>query len=213
MTISTDRRIARIAAPLALMLAPAMTLLVLAAPAAAQFSDSYKFLQAVRKQDGETVVKYVEAPGTTLVNTRDGNTGETALLITIAREDPVWTRYLLGHGARTDLAGKDGRFPLMLAVEKRFIEGIEILLDAKADVNQANRAGETALIRAVQLRNLAVIRLLMNAGADPGKPDALAGMSARDYAVRDGRDTGILAILDEKKGPAKSARPVQGPSL
>lgn len=212
MTISTDRRIARIAAPLALIAAPVLTL-ALPAPAVAQFSDSYKFLQAVRKQDGETVVKYVEAPGTTLINTRDASTGETALLITIGREDPVWTRYLVGHGARTDLSDRGGRFPLMLAVEKRFVEGIEILLGAKADVNQANRAGETALIRAVQLRNLPVIRMLMNAGADPDRRDALAGMSARDYAIRDGRDAAILAALDDRKSPAKSARPMQGPSL
>lgn len=212
MTIFKDRRISRIATPFALMLAPTLTLFA-AAPAAAQFSDSYKFLQAVRKQDGEIVVKYVEAPGTTLVNTRDASTGETALLITVGREDAVWTRYLLGHGARTDLADRNGRFPLMVAVEKRFVEGIEILLGARADVNQANRSGETALIRAVQLRNLPIIRLLMNAGADPDKPDALAGMSARDYANRDGRDAAILAALDIKKTPAKGARPVQGPSL
>lgn len=212
MTISTDRRIARVAAPFALIAAPVLTL-ALPAPAVAQFSDSYKFLQAVRKQDGETVVKYVEAPGTTLINTRDASTGETALLITIGREDPVWTRYLVGHGARTDLSDRGGRFPLMLAVEKRFVEGIEILLGAKADVNQANRAGETALIRAVQLRNLPVIRMLMNAGADPDRRDALAGMSARDYAIRDGRDAAILAALDDRKSPAKSARPMQGPSL
>lgn len=211
MTISTDRRIAGLAAALALIGAPALTF-VTATPAAAQFSDSYKFLQAVRKQDGETVVKYVEAPGTTLINTRDASTGETALLITLGREDPVWTRYLLAHGARTDLSDRAGRFPLMLAVEKRFVEGIEMLIDAKADVNQTNRSGETALIRAVQMRNLPIIRQLMSAGADPDKRDALAGMSARDYATRDIRDPAILAALEQKKAPARSA-PVQGPSL
>lgn len=206
--MSTIRPRRRAAAIFAMILA-----LLSAAPAAAQFSDSYKFLQAVRKQDGETVVKYVEAPGTTLINTRDGSTGETALLITIGREDSVWTRYLLGHGARTDIADASGRFPLLLAVEKRFIEGIEALLDAKADVNQANRSGETALIRAVQIRNLPIIRLLMAKGANPAKRDALAGMSAREYAERDGRDPAILAALEVETKPDRPARPVQGPSL
>ncbi len=52
--------------------------LVMADGAPAQMmSESYKFLEAIRKADGEKVSGYVEAPGTTLVNTRDRITGET----------------------------------------------------------------------------------------------------------------------------------------
>ncbi len=187
-----------------------LPVLFLAAPAAAQFSDSYKFLEAVRKGDGATVTRYAEAPGTTLVNTRDYSTGETALLITIGRKDTLWTRYLLAHGARTDIAANDGRTPLMLAVERRYSEGIDLLLAAGADVNQPNSSGETPLIRAVQLRDVALVRTLMKAGADPNKRDRLAGMSARDYADRDGRLPGITEALDSGK-PAAASRPVQGP--
>lgn len=180
------------------------------APALAQFSDSYKFLEAVRKKDGETVVKYVEAPGTTLINARDRGTGETALLITIARKDVTWMSYLLGRGARTDIAANNGRFPLMLAVETRFVEGVDLLLANGANVNQANSSGETALIRAVQLKDLGLVRRLVAKGANPDKHDSLAGMSARDYAKRDARDTGILEALADAK-PATPAKPVQGP--
>lgn len=200
----------RTIAAVALAALPALVGLIMSPPAYAQFSDSYKFLEAVRKKDGDTVIKYVEAPGTTLINTRDRTTGDTALLITIARKDTVWTSYMLGHGARTDIANNNGRFPLMLAVETRFNEGIELLLASGANVNQANSRGETALIRAVQLKDLATVRLLVAKGANPDKRDALAGMSARDYAERDARIPGMMEALAAAK-PARSAKPVQGP--
>lgn len=189
--------------------APAFALTV-PAPALAQFSDSYKFLEAVRKQDAAVVTQYVEAPGTTLINTRDRNSGETALLITIGRKDTTWMAYLLGHGARTDIAANNGRFPLLLAVETRFPEGVELLLTRGANVNQATSGGETALIRAVQLKDAGMVRMLIARGANPDKRDNLAGMSARDYAKRDARDTGILELLAAAK-PTAPAKPVQGP--
>lgn len=187
--------------------------LSVATPAAAQFSDSYKFLEAVRKADNETVLKYVETPGTTLINTRDRTTGETALLICIGRRDLTYTNYLLARGARTDITGNDGRFPLILAVERRFPEGVEALIESKANVNQANSRGETALIRAVQLKDVAMVRLLMAHGADPDRHDSLAGMSARDYAERDARIPGMLEALATAKPKPMTSRPVQGPTF
>jgi ankyrin repeat protein len=193
--------------------AAAALTLVLPGAASAQFmSDSYKFLEAIRKSDGDTVAKYVEAPGTTLVNTRDRSTGETALMITIGRRDLTYMRYLLGHGARTDIAANDGRTPLMIAVEKRFAEGVDVLLTNGANVNQANGKGETPLMRAVQLQDVSLVRQLIAAGADPKKGDSLAGMSARDYAERDARIPGMLEALDQAK-PRPAAKPVQGPSF
>src|SRR5690606_12495575 len=62
-------------------------------PALAQFSDSYKFLEAIRKSDADAVIKAVEQPGVTLINTKDRSTGETALHITIGRRDLRWTTY------------------------------------------------------------------------------------------------------------------------
>lgn len=194
----------------ALALAAPAFALTISAPVLAQFSDSYKFLDAVRKKDGAVVTKYVEAPGTTLINTRDRASGETALLITVARKDTTWMAYLLAHGARTDIAANNGRFPLMLAVETRFPEGVDLLLTQGANVNQTNSRGETALIRAVQLKDMGMVRTLIAKGADPDKRDNLAGMSARDYATRDARDTGILDLLAAAK-PAAPPKPVQGP--
>lgn len=182
------------------------------APAQAQFSEGYKFLEAVRKGDGDAVIKAVGQPGVTPVNTRDRSSGETALLITVGRRDITWTNYLLSRGARPDLADNNGRTPLMLAVEKRFPEGAELLLKNKANPNQPNSSGETPLIRAVQLQDVAMVRLLVTNGADPKKRDTLAGMSALDYAERDARVPGIMEALNVPATNASTtSKPVQGP--
>lgn len=192
----------------------ALLALGLAAPQAAfaQFSESYKFLEAVRKSDNDTVIKFVEQPGVTLINTKDRTTGETALLITIGRRDLVWSNYLLSHGARSDLTDNSGETPLMLAVERRFLDGVQLLLTHKANPNQANNSGETPLIRAVQFGDLDIVRMLLSAGADPNKRDSIAGMSAIDYAKRDNRIPGMLDQLNAYQKAPKS-KAVQGPQL
>lgn len=178
----------------------------------AQFSDSYNFLKAVREGDGNEVTKFVERPGVTVINTRDVTTGETALHITVGQRNLRWVAYLLVKGARPNITDNDGRSPLMIAVEKRWLEGVEVLIARKADVNQANGSGETPLIRAVQLRDVGLVRTLMAAGANPDKRDSLAGMSARDYAQRDGRVPGLVEALDTKPAAAPK-KPAQGPAL
>ena len=55
--------------------------LACAAPATAQFSDSYNFLKAVREANGDEAMKYLNKPGAPVLNTRDPSTGETALHI------------------------------------------------------------------------------------------------------------------------------------
>jgi len=181
-------------------------------PAAAQFSDTYKFLEAVRKSDSAAVTKAIEQPGVTPINTKDKNTGETALHIAVGRRDVTWTNYFLGHGARVDITDAAGRAPLMVAVEKRFTQGVELLLAKKANPNQANDSGETPLIRAVQFGDMDVVRMLLGAGADPNRKDSLAGMSAIDYAKRDNRSSSLIELLtaNVKVAPSKG---VQGPKL
>ncbi len=183
-----------------------------AAPALAQFSDSYRFLEAVRKSENNKIIEALEQPGVTPINTKDRSTGETALMIVIARRDVTMTSYLLGRGARADLTDNNGRSPLMLATDRRFPEGMQLLLAAKANPNQTNNSGETPLIRAVQLRDIEMVRLLMSAGADPDRRDTLAGMSALDYAKAGAPVNGMMDVLTAgRKAPRSSA--VQGPSL
>ena len=171
---------------------------LLSLPVAAQFSDSYNFLKAVKDRKGEEAEKFITKPGSgaVIINTRADDTGETALHIVTARRDYDWLGYLLGKGAKADIADKKGSTPLMLATQLSWAEGAQLLITMDAQVDATNRSGETALIRAVQLRNSEMVRLLMKAGANPDKQDTVAGYSARDYAGQDGRASAILAIIE-----------------
>src|SRR3546814_1067793 len=75
---------------------------VLAAPpAAAQFSDSYSFLQAVEKRDGDKAPSLLTDTDTRVINTRNPDTGPTALALVVKRRDLTWLRFLLRKDARS----------------------------------------------------------------------------------------------------------------
>ncbi len=181
----------------------------LATPATAQFSDSYNFLKAVRERDGTEATKFLNEPGTTIVNTRDLTSGESALHIVIQRRDELWTKFLLEHGANPNLADKSGITPLSLAVSLGFVEGVERLLKAGARVEVSNAAGETPLISAVHRRDMAVIRLLLKNGASADKTDN-SGRSARDYAMLMGSAGGALQEIDRAEADVKESGADQG---
>lgn len=195
------------------LILPALALSLLAAPAAAQFSDSYNFLNAVRQSDGEKATKALEGTGATIVNTRDYSTGETALIITVKRRDLTWTNFLLSRSANPNIKDSKGNTALHFAALLGFPEGAELLLTRGAQVNLGNSSGETPLIIAVQQRNLPMIRLLLAAGADPKIADRIAGKSARDYAAEDSRGAAVLKVLDENKATVAPVKKMSGPGL
>lgn len=185
--------------------------LLISAPAAAQFSDSYNFLKAVRDRDGAKATEMLGSGGSTIVDTRDRSTGESALHIATKRRDTAWMGFLLGKGARVDIKDNDGNTPLILTAQLGFAEGADLLIGQRAAVDATNNSGETALILATQRRDMALVRLLLTSGANPDKADTIAGMSARAYARRDGRSDAILKLMDEIK--AKPRAKAAGPSL
>ncbi|RHW17789.1 ankyrin repeat domain-containing protein [Sphingomonas gilva] len=178
---------------------------------AQNYSDGYKFLQAVRERDGNTVTSMIEAPGSRVINSRDISTGESALQIVIARQDLTWLGFLLSKGANPNQQDDDGDTPMLQAVEEGFSEGVRRLITAKANINLANRSGETPLIRAVQKRDPELVRLLIANGADPDRRDVIAGMSARDYAKANTRMPILLELIE--KAETKPAKGVSGPVL
>ena len=99
--------------PLALALAVPLGLLALPAPAAAQFSDSYKFLESVKKKEGDKVTEMLAEGSPNLVNTRDVTTGTTALHIVTARRDLTWMEFLIGKGANVNARDFKGVTPLV----------------------------------------------------------------------------------------------------
>ena len=181
-----------------------LAMLVLPAIAAAQFSQSYNFLKAVRERDGNKATEIISKPGSTTIDTRDESTSETALIIVTRARDLQWMGFLLARGARPDLKDRQGNSALMIAAQLGFVEGAQTLLDRRATVDLTNNSGETPLIRATQQRHAGMVQLLLNAGANPRKADTIAGLSARDYAMRDSRAVNVLKLIEA----AKPAKPV-----
>lgn len=199
--------------PLRLALVAPIVVVALAAPATAQrMSDSYEFLKAVREADGTKVTEMLDKPGSTIINTKDFNTGETALHIVAKRGDATYVSFLTSRGANVNAQDGRGNTALMVATNGNFAECVEQLIKRRANLNLANSSGETPLIRAVQNRNIDLVRILLAAGANPDQRDTLAGMSSRDYAKRDGRSPAITRMLDEAKAVG-ATRAVSGPKF
>lgn len=191
--------------------AVAVALLTLAAPAAAQFSDAYTFIKAVKDKDAQKAKSILDQPGTTVVNTRDGETGEMALHIVTKRRDLGWIGFLLQNGADPNVRDRAGNTPLIMAATQGFSEGVRVLLLLKPRIDLANRAGETALIKAVQARDSSSAKLLLDAGANPDLTDNAQGFSARQYAAQDARGGPLVKLL--KDAPARPASAAaQGPT-
>lgn len=189
--------------------------LSLAGPAQAQFSEGYKFLDAVRKKDGAKVEQILNEPGSTIVNARDVRSGESAMHIVTARRDLTWMRFMLAKGANVNARDSRGVTPLQVATNLGFVEGVELLVANKANLDVANDSGETPLITAVHRRNIALIRVLLKAGANPDIPDN-SGRTARDYAELEGRSGPMLAEIESNtkaKTERAGSQAVYGPTL
>jgi ankyrin repeat protein len=185
----------------------------LAVPAQAQFSESYRFLEAVRKKEGDKVNDTLNEPGTQIVNTRDKTSGESALHIVTARRDLLWMRFLVGKGANVNIRDARGTTPLVLAVGLNFLEGVEFLLEQGARVDEPDNTGETPLITAVHRRDIGMVRALLKAGGNPDRPDN-SGRSARDYAQLDGKGSAMMNELDNApKAAPGGGKKTYGPSF
>ena len=185
------------------------------APAQAQFSKSYKFLEAVRKKDGTVVQDALDEPGSQIVNTRDSTNGETALHIVTARRDLTWMNFLIAKGANVNSHDGRGVTPLQLAVTLGFAEGVELLVSQRARVDEPNSEGETPLISAVHRRDTALMRVLLKAGANPDRADN-SGRSARDYALLNGPSNPLVSEITNNAKPQGQRSGTQrsyGPTL
>ena len=197
-----------------LALALAASLLALAAPVQAQFSPGYKFLEAVKKKDGTVVNEMLAEPGSTIVNTRDVTSGQSALHMVTLRRDLTWMTFLISKGANVNARDVQGVTPLVAASNIGFIEGIELLIEKGARVDEGNSAGETPLISAVHRKDIGLLRILLRAGADPDRADN-SGRSARDYALLDGRSSQLVTEITanaKPRGQRGQAR-AYGPSM
>lgn len=188
-----------------------LALLAMAAPAAAQFSDSYNFIKAVRDKDGNKAQEILDKPGSnTVINARDKDSGDAPIHITVRRSDAVWMAFLLRAGANPNVRDREGNTPLMLATQVRWTEGLRLLLDLRVQVDAQNRLGETALLKATQARDLETVKLLLEARANPDIADN-SGRTPRAFAETDPRGASIARLF--KDIPVKKPMKMQGPSL
>lgn len=197
-----------------LALAGAMLLggALFASPASAQYSKSYQFLEAVRDKDGTKVTEALDVPGTTVINTRDGGNGDTAMHIVTRRRDLTWMGFIAKRGANVNARNDKGETPLVIATSLGFVEGVDLLVKLGATIDEANATGETPLIAAVHNRDVAMARVLIKAGANPRRNDN-SGRSALDYAHLDGKGNPVLAVLEEAEKTAQTKAPTYGPSF
>lgn len=195
-----------------LILPLAAAALIVPGAAHAQFSPAFKFLEAVKKKDGEEVMDTLNQPGSTIVNTREAVTGQTALHIVTARRDRTWMEFLIAKGANVNLRDAQGQSPLDIAANLGFVEGVELLIANHARLDDANNAGETPLIIAVHHHDEPMIRLLLRAGADPDRADN-SGRSALDYAkLQGGALESEIATNAQPKGQ-RGGSATYGPSF
>lgn len=182
--------------------------IAVAGPAAAQFSDSYNFIKAVRDKDVQKAREILDKPGTTVVNAREQSSGDAPIHVVIRSRDIAWLGFLLQANADPNIRDRDGNSPLLLAATARFSEAVKILLVVRAKVDQRNNAGETPLIKAVQANDLDSAKMLLDAGANPDLADNSAGYSARQYAAQGARQQMIRLLAEAKP---RVAAPMQGP--
>jgi len=181
-----------------------------AVPAVAQFSDSYNFIKAVKDKDVNKAIEIADKPGTTVVNTRDADSGDYPIHIVTRRTDIGWVGLVVQKGGNINAKDASGNTPLILASIARWQEGAALFIRLKAQLNAQNRLGETALLKAVQARDYELTKLLVDAGANPDLGDN-SGTTARSTADADPRAANIAKLL--KTIPVRSNKAVQGPSL
>jgi len=184
-----------------------------AGPAQAQFSDGYKFLEAVKKKEGQKVEDAINEPGSTVINSRDVSSGQGALHIVTARRDITWLRYLVGKGANVNIRDFDGITPLQLATNLGWLDGAEYLVSKNAKLDEPNDTGETPLIGAVHRKDIPMMRILLKGGADPDRADN-SGRSARDYAMLDGENSQLVSTIEQHAKPrdeVEKAKGIYGP--
>lgn len=181
-------------------------------------SVGYKFLDAVKKKDGDTVEKMLSSSGSKttsgdiVINTRDNTSGDSALHLVIGLRDQKWLEYLIYKGADVNIRNFKGTTPLWLAISTNFIDGASVLIAKRARVNDPGPAGETPLIAAVHLKNLELIKTLITAGADPTRADN-SGRNALDYSKLGGTSMMTSELETATKATKAKKANAYGPSF
>ena len=99
------------------------------------------------------------------INKTDIN-GNTALTLSIQKDNTNLVKKLIKLGADVNIADNDKNTPLIFAIKEKSLDITKELIKAEADLNAKNKEGKTALILAIEKRSTDIIKELINAGAD-----------------------------------------------
>ena len=180
-----------------------------ATPAAAQGKiDSEAFLEAIEEQRNDDGDRARHASkGRAIINMR-GYSGETPLTLAMRKRATLYVNYLLQHGADPNIADKQGDTALMIAARARQSRGDRVDARRQGGGRRHQPPGRNrADHRHPEPPRPGGPRLL-EAGASATRTDN-AGLSARDYALRDRRSADMLRLIDTvKKKPVFEAGPV-----
>ena len=93
-------------------------------------------------------------------------------------------------------SGPYGDPPLHLAINRGYVEIVQMLLSSGADTEIPNRSDETALIAAIQEEEVEIARLLIGAGANLNVTGGFREQTPLEIA-EDNRDTEMVKLLKE----------------
>lgn len=163
------------------------------APATAEFSPTFQFMQALKKQDFYGIKTNVLKGAN--VNARDDD-GTPALVLAAGMGEAGVVRFLIEQGANVDATSASNKeTALMRAAASGDKFSTAVLLYFKANPNLGDKLGETALMKAVRSGNADVIKLFIDAKADLMVEDN-TGHTALDYA-KNSRKSSIVKLLTD----------------
>ncbi|MDR1979850.1 MAG: ankyrin repeat domain-containing protein [Synergistaceae bacterium] len=132
----------------------------------------------------------------------DSRGGGSSLIYAIVLNRTEITRELLKAAAERGTAretvnqiDKNGRAPLMYAVDRNHVTVAQALLNAGADVNELDKEGYTPLMRAVTVGKADMVAALLEAGADMGVASP-GGETAMSIARRRNKQVVVSLLLD-----------------
>lgn len=126
--------------------------------------------------------------------------GDSALVMAVRRNDFEVTRILLDAQANYEINDRFGQTPLILATRKGNAEMAMLLLDSGANINQKDMNGQTAFVAAIRSGRRAIAPLLAARGVDLESRDK-QGMTPLMVAAAEGDDDTVKLLLERGAKP------------